>query len=85
MCIGDTKSALRQLKQSVPQASVGGPILFNFYCSTLTSVIPEDLDIDQGALATDHNLRKPFDLLYLIWNRTLNCNEYCVWTTSSHG
>ena len=33
VCIGDTKSALRQLKQSVPQGSVGGSILFNFYYS----------------------------------------------------
>ena len=33
VCIGDAKSGVRQLKQSVPQGSVGGPILFNFYCS----------------------------------------------------
>ena len=56
--IGDTKSDSRQLKQLVPQGSVGGPNLFNFYCSIITSVIPEDLDIDLGA--DDHNLRKTF-------------------------
>ena len=39
VCIGDAKSDVRQLKQSVPQGSVGGPILFNFYCSTITSAI----------------------------------------------
>ena len=44
----------------MPQGSVGGPNLFNFYCSTITSVIPEDLDIDLGAFADDHNLRKTF-------------------------
>ena len=60
VCIGDTKSTLRQLKQSEPQSSVGGPNLFNFYCSTITSVIPGDLDIYLGAFANDTNLRKSF-------------------------
>ena len=60
VCIGDTKSDLRQLKQLVPQGSVGGPNLFNFYCGTITLVIPEDLDIDLVAFADDHNLRKTF-------------------------
>ena len=60
VCIGDTKSTLRQLEQTVPQGSVGGPYLFNLYCSTITFVIPDDLDIDFGAFADDHNLRKTF-------------------------
>ena len=51
---------MRQLNQSVPQGPARGPILFNFYCSTITSVIPDDLDIDIGAFANDHNLRKTF-------------------------
>ena len=58
--MGDIKSTLRQLNQSVPQGSVGGPLLFNFYCSTITLVIPDDLDIDLGPFADDHNLRKTF-------------------------
>ena len=60
MCTEDTKSALRQLEQSVPQGSVGGPNLFNFYCSTITSVVQDDLDIDFGEFADDHKLRKTF-------------------------
>ena len=51
---------LGNLKQSVPQGSVGGPILFNFYCSTITSVIDEGSEIELGAFADDHNLRKTF-------------------------
>ena len=58
VCIGDAKSGVRQLKQSVPQGSVGGPILFNFYCSTITSAIDEGCEIELGAFADDHNLRK---------------------------
>ena len=46
VCIGDAKFGVRQLKQSVPQGSVGGPILFNFYCSTITSVIDEGCEIE---------------------------------------
>ena len=60
VCIGDSKSEGRQLKQSVPQGSVGGPILFNFYCSTIESVIDEGSGIEIGAFADDHNVRKKF-------------------------
>ena len=60
VCIGDAKSGVWQLKQSVPQGSVGGPILFNFYCSTITLVIDEGCEIELGAFADDHNLRKTF-------------------------
>ena len=59
-CIGDAKSDFRQLRQSVPQGSVGGPILFNFYCSTITSVIEEKSETYLGAFTDDHNLRKTF-------------------------
>ena len=44
----------------MPQGSVGGPILFNFYCSTITSVIDEVSEIELGAFADDHNLREMF-------------------------
>ena len=60
VCIGDCKSGVRELKQSVPQGSVGGPILFNFYCSTITSTIDEESGIELGAFADDHNIRKKF-------------------------
>ena len=60
VCIGDAKSGVRQLKQSVPQGSVGGPILFNFYCSTITLAIDEGCGIELGAFADAHNLRKKF-------------------------
>ena len=60
VCIGEAKCGLRQLMQSVPQGSVGGPILFNFYCSTITSAIDEGRGIELGAFADDHNLRKKF-------------------------
>ena len=51
VCIGDAKSSVRQLKQSVPQGSVGGLILFNFYCSTITSALDEGSGIELGAFA----------------------------------
>ena len=60
VCIGDAKSSVRQLKQSVPQGPVRGPILFNFYCCTLTSAIDEGCRIELGAFADDHNFRKMF-------------------------
>ena len=60
VCIGDAKSGVRQLKQLVPQGSVRGPILFNCYCSTITSAIDEGCEIELGAFADDHNLRKTF-------------------------
>ena len=60
VCIGDAKPDVRQLEQSVPQGSVGGPILFNFYCSTITSVTDEGSEIELGAFADDHNFRKTF-------------------------
>ena len=60
VCIGDAKSGTRQLKQLVPQGSVGGPILFNCYCSMITSAIDEGCEIELGAFADDHNLRKTF-------------------------
>ena len=60
VCIGDAKSGVRQLKQLVPQESDGGPILFNFYCSMIISVIDEGCEIELGAFADDHNLRKTF-------------------------
>ena len=41
-------------------ASVGGPILFNFYCSTITSAIDEECGIELGTFVDDHNLRKKF-------------------------
>ena len=49
----------------MPQGSVGGPILFIFYCSTVTSVIEEESEIELGAFADDHNIRKTFKLSLL--------------------
>ena len=46
----------------MPQGSVVGPILFTSYCSTITSVIDEGSEIELGAFADDHNLRKMFIL-----------------------
>ena len=63
----------------MPQGSAGGPILFNFYCSTITSVIPDDLDIDLGAFADDHNQRKTFQLsVPNIRKRLLTDMELCL-------
>ena len=79
VCIGDTKSEFRQLNQLVPQGSVGGPILFNFYCSTITSVIVEELAIELGAFANDHNLRKTFKPSVLDKEKeALNVMELCL-------
>ena len=44
----------------MPKGSVGEPILFNFYCSTITSVIEEESEIELGAFANHHNIRKTF-------------------------
>ena len=44
----------------MPQGSVRGPILCNFYCSTITSVIDEGGEVKLCAFADDHNLRKTF-------------------------
>ena len=44
----------------MPQGSVGGPILYNFYCSTITSVIDKGSKIELGMFADDLNLRKTF-------------------------
>ena len=65
VCIGDAKSDFRHLRQSVTQGSVGGPILFNFYCITITSVIEEESEIELGAFANNHNIRKTFKLSLL--------------------
>ena len=58
VCRGDAKS---DFSQSVPLGSVGGPIMFNCYCSTITSVIEEESEIQLGAFADNHNIRKTFE------------------------
>ena len=50
VCIGDATSDVRQVKLLVPQGLVRGPILFNFYCSTITSVVDEGSEIELGAI-----------------------------------
>ena len=44
------------LKFSVPQGSLLGPVLFNLYSSTVIDIIPTDLGINN--FADDHSLQK---------------------------
>ena len=43
--VRSTLSQEHELKMSVPQGSVGGPILYNYYCSTLTTVIDKTVKL----------------------------------------
>ena len=53
--------------------------MFNFYCSTITSFIPEDFDIDLGAFADDHNLRNTFQpSVSDIEKESLTAMELCL-------
>ena len=47
------------LKYSVPQGSVAGANIFNLYCSTLSNVIPTDLQL--SGFADDHSIWKEFN------------------------
>ena len=64
----------------MPQGSVGGPILFNFYCSTITSVIDEGGEIKLGAFADDHNLRKTI-IPALLDNEKESCSKQVISVT----
>lgn len=57
--INDCFSAERSLKQSVPQGSINGPVLYSAYASTLQTVVPKTIDLH--GYADDHALKKSFD------------------------
>ena len=58
VCIGKNYSEPKALTYSVPQGSIGGPVLFNCYCSTLKYAIPKNLDLK--GFADDHTLLGSF-------------------------
>ena len=59
VCITETYLTNRDLHFSVPQGSINGPALFNFYSSTIINSI--DSDINVYAFADDHALCKSFN------------------------
>ena len=77
VCIGHAKSGTWQLKQLVPQGSVGGSILFNCYCSMITSAIDKGCEIELRAFADDHNLRKTFTPA-LLDNEREDLQNHCM-------
>ena len=57
-CINNSYSKPKKIDYSVPQGSVGGPVLFNCYCSTLKEIIPGNIDLT--GFADDHTLLSVF-------------------------
>ena len=59
VCINNVYSDIKYLSYSVPQGSCSGPNYYNFYASTITSIIPKNQDI--YAFADDHTLLQSFN------------------------
>ena len=58
VCVNNAYSDDREIRFSVPQGSINGPILFNPYSSTMRSEIEKDIIVN--AFADDHSLQKEF-------------------------
>ena len=58
VCTGDVYSVPTKLNYSVPQGSYGGPVLFNCYTASLSSVVPNSLNL--SGFADDHTIRSEF-------------------------
>ena len=56
VCIDQRYSKDKILNFSVSQGSCNGPVYFNFYSSTITEIIPTNVDI--SAFADDHEVHK---------------------------
>ena len=54
--ITGSRSQSRMIDFSVPQGSCAGPVLYSIYASTLQTVIPEGIDLND--FADDHNVKK---------------------------
>ena len=54
VCIGDTYSNPKKYTILCAQGSINSSVLFNSYCSTLKTVIPDDVSI--SGFADDHAL-----------------------------
>ena len=52
-------SNIKTLDFSVPQGSVGGPVLFNYYTSTIQYIIPVSINVYQ--FSDDHSILKLFN------------------------
>ena len=58
MYVNSTYSSKKEISFSVPQGSISGPVLFNYYSSTIWSAIDKNIKIN--AFADDHSLQKDF-------------------------
>ena len=58
--IGQLTSKTVEIDFSVPQGSILGPILFNYYVSTLIEIIPESKDSFLSGYADDHAMIHSF-------------------------
>ena len=58
VCINDKYSSVKALNYSVPQGSCSGPSYFCWYASTLSEVIPQQVNLN--ASADDHMVHKCF-------------------------
>ena len=54
--VRESYSSKRELVCSVPQGSLGGPILYTVYASTMQSVVPEEIDLH--GFADNHILKR---------------------------
>ena len=74
VCVDKSYSEEKSLSFSVPQGSCNGPLYFVLFCSTITDVISEN--IQMFAFADDHETHKPCKPIAL--NNTLEQLSNCI-------